>query len=162
MNRKAYTLLEVLVSMIVFAGLFLPMFAILNSGNQIFFVVTNSIELRQQARNAMDRIVREVRESNQSTVTVDALDPNSSTLSFYGPRYKDAGGAFQPIKYSLVSGRIMREFPPGDIKPIAVKVTRLYFNKVGPQLEILIKVENPLADRPLELTLTQKVRMRNE
>jgi prepilin-type N-terminal cleavage/methylation domain-containing protein len=162
MRNRAFTLIEVLVSLAIFSGLFLALALILTTGKQIYSSVTNSILLRQNARNAMDRIVREVRESNASIVTSTTTDPPISTISFGGPRYKTPAGALCQIRYSLANGQILREYPPGTIKPVANSVTQLYFEKAGSQLKVQITVAKTVDHRLIEFTLVEKVRMRNE
>lgn len=161
MNRQAFTLIEVLVSLSIFACLLLALTEVLLGGNKIYSAVMDSIELREHARNAMDRIVREVRESSSTTVTVDPDNAGSYILSFRGPRYLVAGVS-QPIEYSLSDRKIYREFPPSTSVPIAIDVDQLYFNKSGSQLDILIRTAMTSDGRPIEFTLNQKVRMRNE
>ena len=161
MKKSAFTLIEILISLVIFSGLFVALAAILVTGNRIYSGVMNAMDLRQNARNAMERIVRELRESNAVTVTPDPVDPDSSSITFWGPRYKDASGALCPIRYSLANGKIWREFPPGTIKPVAIDVTRLDFTLADPQVDVLVRTAKTADQQLLEFSLKQKVRMRN-
>lgn len=162
MSQRSFTLIEVLVSLAVFSTVLVLLAVVIVSGNQIYSGVTHFVELRQNARNAMDRIVREVRESNSSTVITDPNNAGSMILSFYGPRFKDAAGALQPVRYSLDNGQVRREFPPGTVNAVAIYATQLSFVDAGPQIDIYIKVAKTVNNRPIEFSLNQKVRMRNE
>ncbi len=162
MKRKAFTLIEVLVSVAIMMVLMAALSAVLITGQQIYSSVTTSVTIRQAARNAMDRIVRELRESSSSVVTVDPIYADSSSISFYGPRYLDAAGVAQPIRYFLSDKKIMREFPPNTASPVADHISRLSFVKAGTQTSILIEAAETADKRPLVFVLTQKVRPRNE
>lgn len=162
MRKKAFTLIEVLISVAILSALIVALSAVLLTGEQIYSTVTASINVRQSARNAMDRMVRELRESSASVVMADVINPNSSKISFSGPRYKDAEGVLQPIQYFLSAGRIMREFPPDTVHPVADHVSRLSFVKTGTQVNILIEMLEMTNKRPIVFVLTQKVRPRNE
>jgi prepilin-type N-terminal cleavage/methylation domain-containing protein len=155
MNKKAFTLIEVLLSAAIITVLFAVMFSMLKSGNELYSGITTSIEVRQNARNAMDRIVRETRESNSSTITTESVD--ADRISFTSPRF-----GLVPIVYSLVNGQILREYPPGTSKPVAINATRLKFSKTGPQIDVLIQTEKATEGRNLAFVLKQKVRLRNE
>jgi type II secretory pathway pseudopilin PulG len=160
-NKEAFTLIEILVVSIIIPLLLVVMFIVMNAGNQIYATVTASMDIRQSARNAMERILREVRESNSSTVTTISAD--ADRIIFKTPRFKDINGVLVPIAYSLnSSGQIIREYPPNTFNPIAVDVTQLKFVKAGPQLDIAINTEQVVNKRPLSYSIKQKVRLRNE
>jgi prepilin-type N-terminal cleavage/methylation domain-containing protein len=160
MNNKAFTLIEVLVTALIITVLFAVMFSMLKSGSELYSGITASIEVRQHARNAMDRIVRETRETNSGTIT--QLSADSYHISFTSPRFKDGGGNLVPIQYYLSNGQIMREYPPGTAKPVAINATRLTFSKTGPQIDVLVQTEKTENGRTLVCVLKQKVRLRNE
>jgi prepilin-type N-terminal cleavage/methylation domain-containing protein len=155
MNKKAFTLIEVLLSAAIIAVLFAVMFSMLKSGSELYNGITASIEIRQHARNAMDRIVRETRESNSSAVTM--INANSYRISFTSPRFP-----LGAIKYYMNNGMIYREYPTGTSKPVASDVTRLTFSKTGPQINVLVQTEKTVDGRVLFYALKQKVRLRNE
>jgi prepilin-type N-terminal cleavage/methylation domain-containing protein len=156
MNKKAFTLIEVLISAVIITVLFAVMFSMLKSGNELYSGITTSIEVRQNARNAMDRIVRETRESNSSTITT--INANADLLSFTSPRFP-----LGPIKYYLSNGQVIREYPPNTSKPVAIDATKLQFVKTGPQIDVFLQMEQTTSEgRRLVFILNQKVRLRNE
>lgn len=160
-SERSFTLAEILVVVVITPILLAVLFSIMNTGNQIYSTVTASMDIRQNARNAMERIVREVRESNSSTVTTDR--PNADRVSFTTPRFKDAYGVQQPLVYFLnTSGQVIREYPPGTLTPVASGVTSLVFVKTGPQLDIAVTTAQTADRRPLSYSIKQKVRLRNE
>jgi prepilin-type N-terminal cleavage/methylation domain-containing protein len=161
-SKRAFTLVEVLIVVMIMPLLLAVIFVVMDSGNKIYSAVTVSMDIRQSARNAMERILREVRESNNSAVTV--LSTNADRITFTTPRFKDAGGVQIPISYYLnaASGQIIREYPPNTLKPVAVDVTKLKFVKSGPQLDITINTSQLDHKRLLSYYIKQKVRLRNE
>ncbi len=154
MKKKAFTLIEVLITTVIIATLLLGLMSIVMSGNQIYLQVTDSIEIRQAARNAMDRIVRELRESNGAP-SAEELALHPSDITFTGPRLPS-------VRYFLSNGNIMREYPAGTIQSIAVNVTDLVFVRSGPQVDITIQATQDTGTPPLTFLLKQKVRLRNE
>jgi len=160
-HKKGFTLMEVLMVSLIVPLLLSVIFVVMVSGDQIYSTVTVSMDLRQSARNAMERILREVRESNASTVTT--ISTNADRITFTTPRFKDINDVLIPLTYFLnSSGHIIREYPPNTLTPVAVDVTLLKFVKTGPQLDITIMSEKTANKRPLSYSIKQKVRLRNE
>jgi hypothetical protein len=136
-------------------------FVVTQAGDHIYSTVTTSMDIRQSARNAMERIVREVRESNASTITT--ISASADRISFTSPRFKNAGGALVPLVYYLnTSGQVIREYPPNTLTPVASDITQLKFFKTGPQLDITISAAKTANKRPFSYYVKQKVRLRNE
>ena len=160
MNRKAYTLIEVLLSVAIVTVLFAVMLSMLKSGNELYSGITTSIEIRQHARNVMERIVRETREGDE-VITITVINADSDRISFTSPRFTDGGGNKLPIQYYLSNGMVYREYPSGTSMPIATDVTRLKFVRTGPQIDVLVQTEKTTNRRPLVYVLKQKVRLRN-
>jgi len=160
-NKRSFTLIEVLIVSIIIPLLLAVIFILMNTGNKIYATVTVSMDIRQNARNAMERILREVRESNNSTITPITI--NSDRISFTSPRFKDSNGVQVPLAYFLnTNGHVIREYPPNTFTPVAVDVTKLKFLKTGPQLDITINTAQNVDTRPLFYAIKQKVRLRNE
>jgi type II secretory pathway pseudopilin PulG len=160
-NKKAFTLVEMLMVCLIVPLLLTVIFVVTQAGNQMYSTVTVSMDIRQSVRNAMERIVRETRESNNSTVTT--ISTNADRISFTSPRFKDVNGIQVPIAYFLnTSGQIIREYPPNTLKPVAVDVTQLKFVKTGPQLDITISAAKLSNRGLLTYSIKQKVRLRNE
>ena len=164
MNKKAFTFIELLVAVAIASILFLATSMVIVSGHRIYSGVLGSIDLRQHVRNGMDRIVREVRESNGSKVTLDQINQGSSEISFTGPRYKNQQGVLCPVRYYLSDRKIIREYPPNTLTVVAIDIDRLSFIKDegAPVVQISIESSKDVQGKLLTFVLTQKVRLRNE
>jgi prepilin-type N-terminal cleavage/methylation domain-containing protein len=160
-QKKAFTLIEVLMVSLIVPLLLMVIFIVMRGGDQVYSTVTVSMDIRQSSRNGMERILREVRESNASTITT--ISANADRISFTTPRFKDGSGVLVPIVYFLnTSGQIIREYPPNTRKPVAVDITGLKFLKTGPQLDIAISAAKASNRGLLTYSIKQKVRLRNE
>lgn len=161
-EKKAFTLIEVLIVALIIPLIFAVIFMLTKAGNEIYGTVTVSMDIRQSARNAMERIIRETRESNGSVVMTISAD--ADRVSFTTPRFKDINGVLVPIAYYLdtTNGQVVREYPPNTLTPVAADVKQLKFFKTGPQLDITIRTEKMNNTMLLTYAIKQKVRLRNE
>lgn len=150
---KGFTLVEMMVSVAIFGLLFLAIFAILTAGNNVFQRDAIYLELQQNTRNGMDRIVREVRESRSSVITVEAA--NADRISFNTPN--ETG-----IRYYLSSGALIREYPSGTRKTLATGLGRLKFIKTAKLLTIDLRGEKIYQGGTFSFPLIESVRLRNE
>ena len=67
---RGFTLVEILVSVVILAFLFAAIYGVLNIGNIVFKDDMTLLELQQQARQGMDAMVNEIRESKSSEVSI--------------------------------------------------------------------------------------------
>ncbi|MFH1338439.1 MAG: prepilin-type N-terminal cleavage/methylation domain-containing protein [Candidatus Omnitrophota bacterium] len=149
---KAFTLVEVLVSAAILSLIIAGLYAVLNIGNATFGTDTKLLDLQQNARLAMEWMVRETRESSPAgtqiaggnSITFDT--PNEADIQYY----RDAANF-----------RLVREYPTGTVRIIANNIETLSFSLSGFVLTIQFTARNPQrAD--LSLSLKQQVRLRNE
>lgn len=155
MSKKGFTLMELVVSVGVMAVLLGVLSVMLKQGTDIYKAVEASISVRQDARNAMERIVRETRESNGSTIVA------TDNILFTTPRIVDGGGNPIAVRYWKVGDQILRGINATSTI-IATNVSSLAFVKAGPVLQVTIETFKIVEGRTLTCTLTQKVRLRNE
>ncbi|NLE64341.1 MAG: hypothetical protein GX606_00245 [Elusimicrobia bacterium] len=151
--NKGLTVIEVVVSLAVFLVVSLGVFEAMTVGWMVYSRDTALLDLQQDVRRAMDRIVREVRESGASTVSV--VDDDSDTLSFDTPNEQD-------IDYYLYEGELIREYPPDVYRTVAEGISRLKFIKSGESLVIDIEGERMYRQTPITFSLRETVRLRNE
>ena len=82
-GRKGFTLVELMVSITIFVVLVMALYGILRTGMSVYLTDGMLLDLQQEARNGMDRIVREVRQSKASSIMVGNAD--SDVLVFSTP-----------------------------------------------------------------------------
>jgi type II secretory pathway pseudopilin PulG len=154
MKAKAgYTLVEALISMALLSFILLGVYGVLATGNTIIINDNAILEVQQQARNGMDRIVREVRESSSQTIAVLAVD--SDRITFTTPN--EVG-----IQYYRSGTNLVREYPSGTARNVANGLARLKFTLSGTLLTINIRADKTLYGRTVSFPLVENVRLRNE
>lgn len=175
--NNGFTLVEILVSLLILGFLFAAIYGVLNIGNIIFKDNMTLLQLQQQARQGMDRMVNEIRESKSSEITIIS----GNTISFKVPPETYGNLWVGPISYYRdvndanndgVVNQIIREYPAGTRKILANDITALSFSLTGGVVEIQLAAK--LAARGRELcfpvlycndtskTLKEKVKLRNE
>ena len=150
---KGYTLVEALISISLLSFVLLGVYGVLTTGNAVTANDNALLEMQQQARNGMDRIVREVRESSSQTiVTVDA---NSDRITFTTPN--EAG-----IQYYRSGTALVREYPAGTVKNVAGNIAYLKFTLAATLLKVSIRADKVIYSKTVSFPLTENVRLRNE
>ncbi|MFZ5800942.1 MAG: PilW family protein [Candidatus Omnitrophota bacterium] len=160
---KGFTLVEVLITIFIFGFIVAGLYGILNVATITYYTDLGLLDLHQQARNAIVRLVREVREANASSITVTAINPLSDRLTFDTPNKSG-------VQYYLSADQIIREYPAGTQKVIANNITRFKFTwNFNPGipgssriLRIAVQAEKDALRRHLSLLFGEQVRIRNE
>ena len=150
--KKGFTLVEVLVSVLIFSFVASVMYSVLNVGSFIYSRLSVSMDL-QQAKNGMDRLVREVRASSSATVTT--IDANSDKISFTTPT---ANG----IQYYRSGTQLVREYPSGTTHVMSDNIAYLKFTMAAPLLTIQMRADKTFSGKTYSFSLGEKVRLRNE
>ena len=148
---KSFTLVEILVAVVIFGLVIAGLIMILNSGFLAYNTDSCLLGLQQNARVAMDRMVRELREGLPGTIINGGNQITFNTPNENGIRYY----------YDAINNRIMREYPAGTNTILANNITNLNFPPlIGSLLEIQITAVNP--QRPnINFFLRERVRFRN-
>ena len=152
-NLKGYTLVEALISVLILAFILLGVYGVLQTGNTIITNDNALLEVQQQGRNAMDRMVREVRASSSEAITV--INANSDKITFTTPN--ETG-----IKYYLNGANLAREYPAGTVVNVANSIGYLKFTVAGSLLTINVRADKALFGKTVSFSLVENVRLRNE
>jgi prepilin-type N-terminal cleavage/methylation domain-containing protein len=144
-NKKGLTLVEMLVGSAIFSFLVLVLFGMVQTGTAAY--------IAEQARNGMERMVREIRQSRASSVTVN--DAHSDTVSFSTPTRTN-------VRYYRSGTNLVREYPLGTVKIIAINIGHLKFVKTGSQMTINIQAQTTMYSRTFSFVLFENVKLRNE
>ena len=160
LNMKGFTLAEALVSMLILSFLAAGTLAVLNVGNMSYSTDLGLLDLQQQARLVIDGMIRELRQTRDSDITV----VSSSEINFNIPSETYGDPWIGPIEYywDSTNNRIIREFPSGTQQIIANEVTALSFNLVDKLLNIQFTCQKTVRGRDLSFSLAGQARFRNE
>jgi type II secretory pathway component PulJ len=156
MNQKGFTILEAVMSLTILSFLLLGVYGVLHTGNIVYTKDSYLLEMQQQARSAMDRIVRDIREGSSPVITT--INSSVDTLTFNTPSSTGA-------QYYLSGATLMRRpSTNGAAAPVASNISLLKFTDSSPVLEIRTQASKSLYDNTLTISfpLREKVRMRNE
>ncbi len=152
-KADGYTLVEILLSLGILSFLLLCAYGVLETGNSVTVQDNALVTAQQQARNAEDRIVREVRGSSTAAITV--INANSDRVTFTIPT---ATG----VKYYLSGTTLVREYPAGVTVNVANSIGRLKFTVSGSLLQVDLRADVSTFGHTVSFPLVVKVRLRNE
>lgn len=151
--KRGFTLVEILVSVAIALFVVLGVYAVLNVGNTSWFTDMGMLDLQQEARLAMDGMIREVRQSSSGDVSITN---GGEKVEFYIPDVSSG------ISYFIQNNELVREHPAGTEKVLAGDLTSLNFSLASDTVTILLTVGKTAQNRNLSFSLAQKVRLRNE
>jgi MSHA biogenesis protein MshO len=157
MNRRGYTLLEAIVTLLLLSVVLLGVYGVLQTGNTVFMKDITLLDMQQQSRNALDRIVREVRQASSQDIDVNFSGTNDR-LSFKIPQIPTG----TLIRYYLSGANLVREYPAGTIVTVASNIDYLKFDATGALLTINARASKTIYSNPVSFLLKTKVRLRNE
>ena len=162
---KGFTLLEILVTVLIFSFIVGGIYGVLNIARGNYDTNSVSLNLQRQARQGMNRLSREIRQAYLSSIVPGE---ENDTITFDRPGENG-------VTYSLVSGQLWRGYPTGTV--IANDITGLTFHQLPcctpctnpkvffPLQKIILeasKTFNSLGkERTLTFSLTEQVTVRN-
>lgn len=146
-KRKGASLIELLVSVGIFAVIIMAIFAVMEIGKGAWFTGDVTIELRSEIVKAFMWMERELKETRASEVSLGSGE-TSSTLSFRVPQDNngdgtvlDSTGAVEwsgNITYALNgSNEITRTDLSGNTSVIAHNIVSLQFSRPAAELNML-------------------------
>ncbi len=167
---KGFTLVEVLFTMAIISILIAGLFMVLNIADVTWSLDEGLLGLQEQARQAMDGMVRELRQSRGSNVTITG----GTSIQFSIPTNITS----EPVAYSdLISyyvdnGQLIRRHPLDESRVVANDINSLTFScwngtnwgddcSESNILQIWLSAGKTVRQRPLSFNLTEKVRLRN-
>ena len=153
MSSQGYTIVEATVSVLLLSVVLLGVHGSLVAGNRLAMEDTSLLDIQQQARNAMDRMVREIRQSSAHTIVVN--DADSDTITFTTPL---AGG----VKYYREGVQLVREYPSGNKAKVATNIARLKFTIDENLLTLNLRADKTNYGNTTSFPLVENVRLRNE
>jgi prepilin-type N-terminal cleavage/methylation domain-containing protein len=148
---KGFTLIEVLVVMLVFSVMIIAIYDVLSVGQSVFDTSSGELDLTQEGRTAMFRMIKEVRSASALTIN------SASNITFSTPTVTG-------VSYHLDGTDLVRNDASG-FEVVAGHVSNLTFSNPGGSstlLQVLLTVGKTVLRRDLSFSLTEQVRLRNE
>ena len=152
-EMKGFTLVEILVGLFILSVAIAGIYAVLNIGNMTYYIDMDFLDLQQNARRAMDLMVKELRESSPGDIQITAGGGHITfdTLNELGIEYY----------FNTQDSQIIREYPPGATRILANNIETLNFNLSGNLLDIQVTARRAQR-RDISFLLREQVRLRNE
>jgi prepilin-type N-terminal cleavage/methylation domain-containing protein len=117
---KAFTLVEILVTILIFSFIVGGIYGVLNISKTNYDTNLVSLNLQRQARQGMSWLSREIRQARLSTIVIEVDGNNNNIITF---NTLDATG----IKYYVGTTQLKREYPTGTVGIRANDITVLSF-----------------------------------
>lgn len=159
---KGISLLEVLITILIFAFISCGIYGVLNLGNITFSTDLTLLNLQHQARQGMEWMVRDIRQAIPSSVVISG----GLRIDFNIPNDSDT------ISYYLNNGQLIREEPSGSEgrRIVANDINNLCFfcntcgdNCANPNsLQIRVDAYKVANGKPFSFFWKERVRLRNE
>ncbi|MBE3095158.1 MAG: prepilin-type N-terminal cleavage/methylation domain-containing protein [Actinobacteria bacterium] len=142
-NQKGFSLIEMMVVVVILGLIVLGLVTFFTGGAKSWVAGQSQLEAQRNARQAMDQMVREIRET-------DYIEPNSTSSSIYFHTPFDGS-----ISYSL----IIRDLKRGS-NPIINNIQSLnfkYFDNLEPPVEIIPPLTSETASKISKVNIDLKV-----
>ena len=155
-SKKGLTLVEVLISVVILSFLVVAILTVLRVGEMNWREETALVSLQQDTRQSIDGMLKEIRQSNTTDVTVS---DGGARIDFFIPDVSNT------IAYYLGGDdgdQIIREHPAGATKVLANDINVLNFSLVGETIIVGVGATKTEGGRNIIFSLTEKVRLRNE
>lgn len=119
---KGYSLVEILVATALLALVVSGALAVLVVSDKSWNAGSELLDTQQQARLAMDRMSRELRQArSEGILRIMTVSNLGKKITYYIP------GFVNPVSYNLEGSSITREYPPGTKTFIANNIDKLAF-----------------------------------
>lgn len=89
---KGFSLVEALVSVVIFSLVFIAVFSFMNQGLYSWHIADVNIEVQQEARRALMALDRHLRQTRTSQISIPADDNYYTSITFKIPEDTDADG----------------------------------------------------------------------
>jgi len=150
-NQRGFSLIEMMVVVVILGLITLGLVTFFTGGTKSWVAGQSQLEAQRNARQAMDRMVREIREGNNFTI---GPSNNSVTISYLSSFGKD------PVTYKL-SGTIIEREVNSVSSPMINNVKTLLFTSTdASKVHIVLEIDVDDDGKP-DITLNTDVNLRN-
>lgn len=153
MNRKGFSLVEVMVVSALFTVICAAVYAVLLSGNKVWNFTEPRIMMQQEARNSLLRMSGDIRQANSVTTP----EPGSTSSSC---QITDSSGV--SVTYSInADGELVRATGAGE-SILAHNISAVGFTREASNPAVIkIEVTAEITGKGSPLVLSTRVKVRN-
>ena len=150
-NQKGFSLIELMVVVVILSLIILGLVTFFTGGVRSWITGQNQLSAQRNARQAIDQMVREIREGNNFTI---GPGNNSVTISYLSSFAKN------PVTFKL-SGTVIEREVNSVSSPMINNVKTLSFASIdASKVHILLEVDVDNDGNP-DITLNADVNLRN-
>ncbi len=146
-SQKGFSLIELMVVVVVLSLIIIGLVTFFAGGTRSWITGQSQLKAQREARQAMDRMVREIREGESIDITPDKTTITVNYLSSFGK---------SPVTFKLLGDTIYREGNPLINNVQKFEVTYLDESQICILLEI--NVDN---DEQIDISLNSEINLRN-
>ena len=165
-NQKGFSLIEMMVVVVILGVIVLALVTFFTGGTKSWVAGQSQLEAQRNARQAMDRMVREIREGNEIMSNSD-----NYSITVYIPPFPSEGIAEYYVFYALSGTTLQRDGNPliDNVQINGESIFKYYNNdgtEVNPpdstvsKIHINLKVDVDKDSNP-DITLNTDVNLRN-
>jgi len=163
-NNKGLSGVEFVISVVIISLIVVVLYDILRETTNTYKYQDVQTSIVQQARTAMERMAREIRQADVSTITITTLDVNRDRIDFKAPLELENPDDLQTVRYEpQLDGTLARTvtYAAGgsETNVVATYIKKLYFNS---EYEGQIAIRMQVVNSSQTVNLPTKVFPRNK
>lgn len=171
-NTAGFSLVEILVTLLIFSVLFTASFIVLLSGSKSWEINSTRMQVQQELRKAVDWIKEDMFDAGQSTITNVPADGSwYSTITFKTPTGVSGNTAVwssSTTQFTLGSGadaNQLQEITGGVTKILANNIQSLQFRRQSTSpgiVEVSVQAQKTSTKgTPVTMSTSFKIKLRN-
>ncbi|MFH1460019.1 MAG: hypothetical protein ABIG64_06570 [Candidatus Omnitrophota bacterium] len=165
---KAFTLIEIMVTVLIFVGIMLAIFAILTSGKRAWMTSEAQIDIHSQIRRFIQQF-EELSEAAPGNITVTNISANEDDIIFQLPDSFTSGAVVwgDQIQYSLggINGQqlVRTNLTSGASEAIGQYITTLRFAQPESDIVqiVLVVTRQSIKGDIIQKQITTQIALRN-
>ncbi|MFH1854585.1 MAG: prepilin-type N-terminal cleavage/methylation domain-containing protein [Candidatus Omnitrophota bacterium] len=144
---RGFSLIELMIVLLIFSILLGATYSVLSMSHASFQTGDVQIAVQEEARKAMDKVAKEIREANSVDLS------NAYPFTIWGEK----------IKYEVNNNQLLREAQGQSPAVLANNVASIQFNVFGGNIIYitLMAQKNTVFGRTLSATLNSQIKLRN-
>ncbi|HLF19114.1 MAG TPA: prepilin-type N-terminal cleavage/methylation domain-containing protein [Candidatus Omnitrophota bacterium] len=167
-SRSGFTLVEAMVAVILFSLLFGASMLIYLSGNESWHTNSVRLELQQEIRKGMSKVMDDLRQAGTSVVSINADGTWNPTISFRtvtGVSGGSASWSTNLITYSVSSDQLVRQVGLSTPGVVAIDIDSVQFRRQASTPDIvevnLVAQGTTYRGRTLSISADFSIQLRN-
>ncbi len=157
-RNSGMTLVEIMVSTVIFVVIVAVLYAGLLAANNTWFVYRGTIETQRQARLAITKMVKDIREATNIAISQNST---SASISFTKPGYGDV--SYTWTNQGDNANKIYRQHGASSLVIIAQDITSLSFTNTGEAIIVALTASEVTGTgQSTSFSMSEKIALRQD